>query len=173
MYRTTPFQNPATARTAGSCERTGATKAPVLSPALSFVPRKRAKNLRAIFHKSANSGPNPACTRREGRELCPSLKEATQPLTRPNRGRSSPLRLPARRPLKVGPGFRPDCRSSGGAESDNVGQALCLPHLGDGIGYISASGACFKDRICSSVAPISPLTQMDLVWMVSGIYVSS
>ena len=34
MYRTTPFQNPATARTAGSCERTGATKAPVLSPAI-------------------------------------------------------------------------------------------------------------------------------------------
>ena len=34
MCRTTPFQNPATARTAGSCERTGATKAPVLSPAI-------------------------------------------------------------------------------------------------------------------------------------------
>ena len=28
---------------------------------------------------------------------------------------------------KVGPGFRPDRRSSGGAESDKVGQALCLP----------------------------------------------
>ncbi len=33
ISRTTPFQNPATARTAGSCERIGATKAPVLSPA--------------------------------------------------------------------------------------------------------------------------------------------
>ena len=28
---------------------------------------------------------------------------------------------------KVGPGFRPDRRSSGGAKSDKVGQALCLP----------------------------------------------
>ena len=34
VYRTAPFQNPATARTAGSCERTSATKAPVLSPAI-------------------------------------------------------------------------------------------------------------------------------------------
>jgi hypothetical protein len=33
MCGTTLFQNPATARTAGSCERIGATKAPVLSPA--------------------------------------------------------------------------------------------------------------------------------------------
>lgn len=39
MYRTTPFQNPATARTAGSCERTGATKAPVLSPAILLTGR--------------------------------------------------------------------------------------------------------------------------------------
>ena len=43
MYRTAPFQNPATARTAGSCERTGATKAPVLSPAAPFVPRKASR----------------------------------------------------------------------------------------------------------------------------------
>ena len=69
---------------------------------------------------------------------------------------------------KVGPGFRSDRRSSGGAESDNVGQARCLPHLGNEIGYISASGACFKDRICSSAAPISPLTQMDRFWMAPG-----
>ena len=39
MCRTTPFQNPATARTAGSCERTGATKAPVLSPAILLTGR--------------------------------------------------------------------------------------------------------------------------------------
>lgn len=128
MYRTTPFQNPATARTAGSCERTGATKAPVLSPALSFVPRKRAKGLRAIFHKGANSAPNPAHTRQEGQGLCPSPKEGTQPLTRPNRGCFPSLCPSAREPLKVGPGFRPDRRSSGGAKSDKVGQALCLSH---------------------------------------------
>ena len=39
MYRTTPFLNPATARTAGSCERIGATKAPVLSPAIPSIGR--------------------------------------------------------------------------------------------------------------------------------------
>ena len=39
MYRTAPFQNPATARTASSYERTGATKAPVLSPAILSIGR--------------------------------------------------------------------------------------------------------------------------------------
>ena len=43
MCGTTLFQNPATARTAGSCERIGATKAPVLSPAFFFVLGKAAK----------------------------------------------------------------------------------------------------------------------------------
>ena len=95
MYRRTPFQNPATARTAGSCERTGATKAPVLSPALSFVPRKRAKGLRVIFHKGANSAPNPARTSRQGQGLCPSRNRGTQRLTRPNRGYGCVCPLPA------------------------------------------------------------------------------
>ena len=53
----------------------------------------------------------------------------TQPLTRPNRGCFPSLRPSACRPRKVGPGFRPGRRSSGGAESGKVGQALCLPHL--------------------------------------------
>ena len=139
MYRTAPFQNPATARTAGSCERTGAAKAPVLSPALSFVPRKRAKGLRAIFHKGANSGPNPAHTRREGQGLRYSRHRGTQPLTRPNRS-CFPSPCPsARGPPKVGPGFRPDRRSSGGAESDKVGQALCLPRPRGGKRFPEAS----------------------------------
>ena len=44
MCGTTLFQNPATARTAGSCERIGATKAPVLSPAFFFVLEKAVKS---------------------------------------------------------------------------------------------------------------------------------
>ena len=39
MCRTTPFQNPATARTADSRERTGAAKAPVCSPAILSIDR--------------------------------------------------------------------------------------------------------------------------------------
>lgn len=49
--------SPETAHTAGGSDCMGAIKAPGLSPALSFVPWKRAKGLRAIFHKSTNSGP--------------------------------------------------------------------------------------------------------------------
>ena len=123
MYRTTPFQNPATARTAGSCERTGATKAPVLSPAAPFVPRKASRGEETgslcTGGTAAQDWPHPP-----GGE---SPKEGTQPLTRPNRGCFPSLRPSACRPRKVGPGFRPDRRSSGGAESDKVGQALCLP----------------------------------------------
>ena len=44
-------------------------------------------------------------------ELCPALF----------------LKIGPRAAQKVGPGFRPDRRSSGGAASDKVGQALCLP----------------------------------------------
>ena len=49
-----------------------------------------------------------------GREqgLCPSPKEGTQPLTQPNRGCFPSLCPSARRLPKVGPGFRPDRRSS-------------------------------------------------------------
>ena len=57
MCRTTPFQNPATARTAGSCERTGATKAPVLSPAFSFVPRRASKPPHSRSQGSGSAGP--------------------------------------------------------------------------------------------------------------------
>lgn len=39
ISRTTPFQNPATARTADSRERTGAAKAPVCSPAILSIDR--------------------------------------------------------------------------------------------------------------------------------------
>ena len=63
MYRTTPFQNPATARTAGSCERTGATKAPVLSPAIpstgGFTHDSGGKRVPAAvtnFHHTAPTG---------------------------------------------------------------------------------------------------------------------
>ena len=58
------------------------------------------------------------------RFLCIAYQELTC-------GRSRALRSfgqAARGPLKVGPGFRPDRRSSGDAESDKVGQAPCLPH---------------------------------------------
>ena len=57
VYRTAPFQNPATARTAGSCERTGATKAPVLSPAFSFVPRRASKPPHSRSQGSGSAGP--------------------------------------------------------------------------------------------------------------------
>ena len=59
-----------------------------------------------------------------GAGTLPSRHRGTQPLTQPNRGCLCPS---ARRPRKVGPGFRPDRRSSGGAKSDKVGQALCFP----------------------------------------------
>ena len=67
------------------------------------------------------------------------------------------------------PGFLP----TKSAWLPTASQALCLSHLGDGIGYISASRSCFKDRICYSVVPIYPLTQMDRFWMAPGIYASS
>lgn len=54
MCGTTLFQNPATARTAGSCERIGATKAPVLSPAF-FVPRFTSRNMGILQRKWGQS----------------------------------------------------------------------------------------------------------------------
>ena len=84
--RTTPFQNPATARTAGSCERTGAAKAPVLSPAILSVPQKTSKEENRQSLRWWISGPNPAHTRREGQGLRYSRHRGTQPLTQPNRG---------------------------------------------------------------------------------------
>ena len=71
MCRITPFQNPATARTAGSCERTGATKAPVLSPAILSTgytfnrwvhPRFWRKTCSNSRHRLSHTGP----TRPEG-----------------------------------------------------------------------------------------------------------
>ena len=53
MYRTAPFQNPATARTAGSCERTGAAKAPVLSPAIFLTGRFTLDSGGSVFQQSS------------------------------------------------------------------------------------------------------------------------
>ena len=53
MYRTAPFQNPATARTAGSCERTGTAKAPVLSPAIFLTGRFTLDSGGSVFQQSS------------------------------------------------------------------------------------------------------------------------
>ena len=91
MCRTTPFQNPATARTAGSCERTGATKAPVLSPAILPI-----GGFTFGFGVKACSGGSPRLPPHGldkghkrvfvGTGMPPRPIRPTQRLTRPNRG---------------------------------------------------------------------------------------
>ena len=51
---------------------------------------------------------------------------------------------------KVGPGFRPDRRSSGGAKSDKVGQALCLPRPRGGK---ATSGSSHKNSRGGEASP--------------------
>ena len=77
MYRTAPFQNPATARTAGSCERTGATKAPVLSPAAPFVPRKASRGRKQAVSALAEQRPKDwPETAGRGRDAVPPRRRA-------------------------------------------------------------------------------------------------
>lgn len=115
MYRTAPFQNPATARTAGSCERTGATKAPVLSPAPRrrklHTPRFRPKGVKTRSFRCSSS---PQRTRfaglRRGPQLLSSAAARTAAQIRPEtsgRGRDSapPVIGPHSGPQAVTRGF--------------------------------------------------------------------
>lgn len=95
--RRTPFQNPATARTAGSCERTGATKAPVLSPAILSTGRFTLNPGGNAFQQSS---PTSATRCRQGLQTCLGRHgchhnsiHPTQRLTRPQ-GRFSLCALP-------------------------------------------------------------------------------
>lgn len=161
-------------------------------------PPKRGREEGLSLSKGRDNGPNPARTRRGGQGCYPSRHRGTQPLTRPNRGRthrggngreknfalslycvsgsdmrqglcSASFRAIGPWAAQSRPGFLP----TKSAWLPTASQALCLSHLGDRSGYISASRSCFKDRICSSVVPIYPLTQMDRFWMAPGIYASS
>ena len=138
MCGTTLFQNPATARTAGSCERIGATKAPVLSPAIlsigGFTLDSGGKRVPTVVTDFCHTVPARVAKFLWWARCRPAPIRPTQRLTRPNGAVLSPpsrrrsslcqqhrdpgiewtcissLCPSASRPSKVGPGFRPELR---------------------------------------------------------------
>ena len=120
MCGTTLFQNPATARTAGSCERIGATKAPVLSPAF-FVPRFTSRNMGIL-------------QRKWGQSLWANLMSSCHLMRKANAGERYLVFSPrwpdkGRRQLFVGNGCRPGLvrptqRPTGANEGGIVGGSM-------------------------------------------------
>ena len=124
MYRTAPFQNPATARTAGSCERTGAAKAPVLSPAIFLTGRFTLDSGGSVFQQSS----------------LPSVTRCRQELKTCSGGHMDAAPAP----------FAPHSGSQGqtGAEllkrsmTEKKWLLLCQRHRNSGIGRMRISSLC-------------------------------
>ena len=147
MCGTTLFQNPATARTAGSCERIGATKAPVLSPAFFRPPVHFQKHgnpptevgpivvgkphvilpfdekgqcrreVSRLFATLARQGPKAVVC---GQRMPPRLHPPNTRAYRAKQRLFSSLCLSTHGPPKVGPGFCPELRPA-------YSRTRCLP----------------------------------------------
>ena len=113
MCGTTLFQNPTTARTAGSCERIGATKAPVLSPAFSFVLRRKRRFFLLLFFVPRFTSRNMGILQRKwGQSLWANLMSSCHLMRKANAGVRYLVFSPrwpdkGRRQLFVGNGCRP------------------------------------------------------------------
>ena len=143
ISRTTPFQNPATARTADSRERTGAAKAPVCSPAILSIDRFALNSGGKRVPTAANDLRH-TVPARVARLLWRAKDTTSAPFT-PHSGphgqteecclRSVLLPL---RPRKVGPGFRPETASAAACGKPG---ALLAPPKGGSLSLILAEAA--------------------------------